>query len=78
MRPIDQQVILITGSTDGHRAAGRPRSCGARGDGSLARARSRPREQVFQEVRGVGHGQPHRVHLRTSHLLMRCGVLPGR
>jgi NAD(P)-dependent dehydrogenase (short-subunit alcohol dehydrogenase family) len=63
MRPIDQQVVLVTGSTDGHgrRVA---RDLAERGATVLLHGRDRVRaEQALQEIRAVGGGRRHRAYL---------------
>ena len=62
MRPIDQQPILITGSTDGH---GRrlARDLAAHGATILLHGRNPERgEQALQEVRAVNRAAPHRFY----------------
>jgi NAD(P)-dependent dehydrogenase (short-subunit alcohol dehydrogenase family) len=63
MRTIDQQVILITGSTAGH---GRrlARDLAERGGSILLHGRDPERgEQALEEVRAVGGARPHRLYL---------------
>lgn len=63
MHPIDQQIILITGSTDGHRRRV-ARDLAARGATVLLHGRDSDRgEEVLQEVRAAGGSQPHRLYL---------------
>jgi NAD(P)-dependent dehydrogenase (short-subunit alcohol dehydrogenase family) len=63
MSPIDQQVILITGSTDGH---GRRLAIdlAERGATVLLHGRDQRRgEQALKEVVAQGEDRPHRVYL---------------
>jgi NAD(P)-dependent dehydrogenase (short-subunit alcohol dehydrogenase family) len=62
MRPIDQRVILITGSTDGH---GRKlaQNLAERGATVLLHGRDRDRgEQTLQELQTIGPSRPHRFY----------------
>ncbi len=62
MRPIDKQVILITGSTDGH---GRrlARDLAAHGATVLLHGRNQERgERALEELRAVNGAVPHRFY----------------